>query len=431
MSDYISLGEYVEKANTGADAIKRAPIVDYETEFRCLRIGDISNDRKFEEWGYTSADEKIQEKFTLRKNDLVIARTGNTIGVATIIKDDVKAVYNNGLIRIKLNEKCNPYFIYLLVKSRMFKDFINQISGGTSTQPNVKIAHVLEFKIPNLSIEIQNKIANLLIKFDEKINTNNSIIENLENISQEFFKRWFIDFEFPNEEGKPYKSSGGEMVESDLGEIPSGWQSIKLGELECTISDHVANGSFKSLKENVVFTELANERYAIFARNIDLKKRLSGDLKYITKESYAFLKKSHLFGGEIIVSNVGDVGTIHRCPTLNIPMVLGNNQIYISSKKEFFNEYLYLLLKSDIGKSLISSITSGSVQMKFNKTDFRNSKIILPSEALLKIIFSKIKLDLDLIEVLNNENKHLQHLRDTLLPKLLSGEIEIPDELEV
>lgn len=94
--DSITLENAVEKANTGADAIKRAPIVDYETEYRCLRIGDVSNVRDFEKWGYTSADENVIEKFSLKQNDIVIARTGNTIGSAMFIEKDLKAVYNNG-----------------------------------------------------------------------------------------------------------------------------------------------------------------------------------------------------------------------------------------------------------------------------------------------------------------------------------------------
>lgn len=364
------------------------------------------------------------DEFLLEKESIVLGRVGANCGS---VHYSSKPIWiSDNTIGVVPKDNVDGYYLYYILSGLR----LNEMAAG-SAQPLINQSIINSIDLNLINLDEQKKVGAFLQCIDEKIKINKEIILTLEQLSQILFKQWFIDFEFPNEEGKPYKSSGGEMVESELGEIPSGWQSIKLGELECTISDHVANGSFKSLKENVVFTELANERYAIFARNIDLKKRLSGDLKYITKESYAFLKKTHLFGGEIIVSNVGDVGTIHRCPTLNIPMVLGNNQIYISSKKEFFNEYLYLLLKSDIGKSLISSITSGSVQMKFNKTDFRNSKIILPSEALLKIFFSKIKLDLNLIEVLNNENKHLQQLRDTLLPKLLSGEIEIPDELEV
>ena len=93
-NDKIELKVAVVKANTGADAIKRAPIVEEDTGVRCLRIGDISNNRPIEEWGFTSASYDVVEKFELKKDDIVIARTGNTIGVVKYIDEDIKSVYN-------------------------------------------------------------------------------------------------------------------------------------------------------------------------------------------------------------------------------------------------------------------------------------------------------------------------------------------------
>ncbi|WP_338838359.1 restriction endonuclease subunit S [Kurthia gibsonii] len=420
--------------NHGGIHPRGADFIDNGIPF--ITASDIKgNEIDFRSCKYISLEQAEQlKKGKAQENDVLIthkATIGRTAIVPKIPFPYIVLSPQVTFYRVKNYSILNNLYLKYFFDSSEFQNTFLNWSGGGSTRLYLGISAQGKLPITIPSITTQEKIVSVINKLELKIKNNKKLLINLEQLAQTLFKHWFIDFEFPNEEGKPYKSSGGEMVKSELGEIPRDWQYLKLGELDCTISDHVANGSFKSLKDNVVFTELIDERYALFARNIDLKKKLSGDLKYITKDSYDFLKKSHLFGGEIIVSNVGDVGTIHRCPTLNIPMVLGNNQIYITSKKEFFNEYLYLLLKSNVGKSLISSITSGSVQMKFNKTDFRNSKIILPSDDLLKRIFSKIKIDLDLIEVLNNENKYLQHLRDTLLPKLLSGEIEIPDDLEV
>lgn len=385
--------------------------------------------------GYELAEFKSGSKF--KNQDTLVARitpcleNGKTAFV-NILEENEVAFGSTEFFVVRAKEgKGDPQFIYYLMRHPEVREAAIKSMTGTSGRQRAQKEAILDYSMSLPNIIEQKKIGYILSLFDSKIEENNDIIRNLEQFSQTLFKHWFIDFEFPNEEGQPYKSSGGEMVESELGEIPKEWQCLKLGEINCVISDHVANGSFKSLKNNVVFTELPNERYALFARNTDLKKNLMGELKYITKESYDFLKKSQLFGGEIIISNVGDVGTIHRCPTLNVPMVLGNNQIYIHSEKEFYNEYFYLLLKSNMGKNLINSITSGSVQMKFNKTDFRNSKIVLPSDYVLKSSFSQLKNVLDLIEILNSEIKKLQKLRNTLVPKLLSGEIEIPDEFEV
>ncbi|MCY7455797.1 restriction endonuclease subunit S [Bacillus altitudinis] len=385
---------------------------------------------------YHNSEITVAKKHFILKDDIVLNSTGTgTVGRCYYFSEkpteNFFADSHVTIIRTK-KDVLLPAFLYYQLSTTHYQELIySSFLAGSTGQVELNKSKVQEFPVYTPDVTIQEKIVNILKVLDEKIKNNTKSIATLEQLSQTIFKQWFIDFEFPNEKGKPYKSSGGEMVESELGEIPKGWQCLKLGEINCVISDHVANGSFKSLKNNVVFTELPNERYALFARNTDLKKNLMGELKYITKESYDFLKKSQLFGGEIIISNVGDVGTIHRCPTLNVPMVLGNNQIYIHSEKEFYNEYFYLLLKSNMGKNLINSITSGSVQMKFNKTDFRNSKIVLPSDYVLKSSFSELKNVLDLIEILNSEIKKLQKLRDTLVPKLLSGEIEIPDEFEV
>ncbi|MFY0930664.1 restriction endonuclease subunit S, partial [Lactobacillus paragasseri] len=103
-----------------------------------------------------------------------------------------------------------------------------------------------------------------------------------------------------------------------------------IKDLEITVSDHVANGSFKALKDNVTYFDYPN--YALFIRNVDFKNNLSGNKRYINKESYNYLKKSHLFGGEVVISNVADVGSVHRVPFIKKPMVVGNNQIFIKSK---------------------------------------------------------------------------------------------------
>src|SRR5699024_10569512 len=112
-------------------------------------------------------------------------------------------------------------------------------------------------------------------------------------------------------------------------------------------------------------------------------------------------------------------------------MVLGNNQVFITSEEEYLNEYLYLYFKSHLGTHLINTITSGSAQMKFNKTDLRNSKLILPCKEDLNRLMKPLKIKLDYRDQLITENHKLTTLRDTLLPKLMSGEIELPDELEV
>ena len=274
-------------------------------------------------------------------------------------------------------------------------------------------------RLKNLSISlppIQTQL--VLIKFAEslilKIEVNRRINENLEQQAQALFKSWFVDFE-------PFKN--GEFVESELGMIPKGWRVISIGDLPLVVTDYVANGSFASLKENVKLYQ--EEEYAVFIRNTDLK---SGEFcVYVDKHSYDFLSKSRLYGGEIIISNVGDVGSVYLCPHLNKPMTLGNNIIMVKSEEEAINVYLYILFRWSYGQGLIQSITGGSAQPKFNKTDFKSLKVIMPSNNILVNYGDKMLSMMNIIEANKVESRRLAELRDTLLPKLMSGELKVSE----
>ena len=112
MNKILTLADCVLSANTGLDAIKRAPIVTVNTGIRCIRIQDISQSKVFQDWGFTEVTSNNFEKFQLKSNDILIARTGGSIGVNTFISNDLQAVYNNGLIRIRVDtEKFYPKFL--------------------------------------------------------------------------------------------------------------------------------------------------------------------------------------------------------------------------------------------------------------------------------------------------------------------------------
>lgn len=186
----------------------------------------------------------------------------------------------------------------------------------------------------------------------------------------------------------------------------------KINEMDLIVSDHVANGSFKALKQGVSYSDSKN--YALFLRNTDLKNNLNNNLRYIDKPSYDFLRKSHLFGGEVVISNVADVGSVHRVPYLNTHMVVGNNQIFLKSKDSRLTDYLYLYFKSRYGQHDIETITSGSAQQKFNKTDFRSLNIPIID---LSIIQKQLSPLLKEIDSLKSEIKILNNLKSILLAK--------------
>src|SRR5699024_9460397 len=164
----------------------------------------------------------------LKKHDVLITLVGNGIGNLTLTPNDEVVIIQNTIgLRTKKNMISNEYLYYYLKYIR--KKIINYDRG--SSQPSIKKTDLLNtmIRIPNK--KNQNAITNLLLSMEYKIELNNNIISNLEELAQTLFKRWFVDFEFPNEEGKPYKSGGGKMVESELGMIPEGWSEGVLKDI--------------------------------------------------------------------------------------------------------------------------------------------------------------------------------------------------------
>jgi len=155
----------------------------------------------------------------------------------------------------------------------------------------------------------------------------------------------------------------------------------------------------------------------------DYNNNFNDNFVYIDENGYKFLKKSVLYGNEVIISNVGEYsGTVFRCPKLNKPMTLGPNSIVLKSK---YNNYFYLFFKSTLGQNLLNGIISGSAQPKFNKTAFRNLEIKYPSINYIEDFEQLIKLYFDKIFKNQKQIQTLEKMRDELLPKLMSGEIRV------
>ena len=237
---------------------------------------------------------------------------------------------------------------------------------------------------------------------------------NLEDQAQALYKSWFVDFE-------PFK--GEKFIQSRVGLIPETWAIQRICDLPLYISDYVSNGSFASLKENVTLYETPN--YAQFIRNTDLKCRQFS--VWVDQKSYEYLAKSKLEGGEIIISNVGDVGSVHICPQLNTPMTLGNNVIMIKPLDNIYKYFIYMTFKWFHGKDLIKGITGGSAMPKFNKTDFKSLNLLIPDYSTLCKFNSLVSNLFENTISLNSSNQRLSEIRDSLLPKLMSGELKIND----
>lgn len=361
-------------------------------------------------------DERIIEKYIVEKGDVLFALTGDPVnknnplswvGRVSVYEDDQLALLNQRVCKLLPKEELNAKYIYYYF--RAFNNFyaLASIAKGSASQANISTKDIEAMEIALPSLNIQNKIVSVLDSIGEKINQNNKINKNLEQQAVSLFKRLF--------------TTTDDTMMSEVGEIPTTFTLCKIGEIPMLVTDYVANGSFASLKANVTLYQGKN--FAYFIRNTDLKS--DSFSVFVDQHSYEFLSKSVLYGGEVIISNVGDVGSVFLCPVLDRPMTLGNNIILLRPENHSLRYYLYIWFKHAQGQALIQGIKGGSAQPKFNKTDFKNLMIAIPNDDILRKFDETVSPMFELISNNNAESKNLSSLRDTLLPKLMSGELEV------
>lgn len=170
------LGDVIASANTGGDAIQKVPIVDYDTGIKCARVGDITNAREYASWAFCNASKSVYDNYKLQAGDILVTRTA-TLGITQYIAKDISAVYNNGLIRLKVNDtNALPLYIYWAMKTFDFLNYINQMNSATSVRPNMKIDYLLNYQLSIPSIEEQTQFTNTVEPLMNAISLNNDEI---------------------------------------------------------------------------------------------------------------------------------------------------------------------------------------------------------------------------------------------------------------
>ena len=333
------------------------------------------------------------------ENDILLNITGESVTRCCVVPTQYLPARVNQHVSIirPMKEKVDYRFIFYSLQS--IKPELNTMAEIGCTRRALTKGMLENLEISRPPLPEQRAVASVLSSLDDKIDLLHRQNKTLEAMAETLFRQWFVE------------------------EAQEGWEVVKIKDFDVIVTDLVANGSFASLKENVTLVN-DKEDYALFIRNTDLKRGFSTKV-YVTEHSYYFLKKTRLFGGEVIISSVGNVGSVFRCPKFNIPMTLGNNVIMVKSD---FNLFFYLFFKSDYGQGLIYGITSGSVQEKFNKTAFRDLSINYPNIEYIKRFETQVKTYFEKIDFNRSQIHTLEKLRDTLLPKLMSGEVRVKSE---
>lgn len=365
-------------------------------------------------------NEKI--KYSLIYNDILISMTGShasqpnsVVGrVARIKEINRKALLNQRVGKIyPKNEECNQSFLYYYLSQDFIKFELAASAGGSASQANINHNQIKELEISFPPLETQEKIASILSALDDKIEINNEMNKTLEEMAQTLFKRWFIDFDFPNENGEPYRSSGGKMIDSELGEIPEGWEVGAIKEIGEVITGKTPSTKNKeNYGGKIPFITIPDMHGNIFITNTE---------RYLSEIGNRTQSKKLLPVNSIIVSCIATVGLV----SLNIRPSHTNQQINsIVPKSQNTLFYFFNVIKKLEDKlKMIGS--AGTTTLNVNKGTFENIRIVFPNLKLMETYNNFVKNMYLKINENQQEIQSLTEIRDALLPKLMSGEVEV------
>lgn len=351
-----------------------------------------------------------------RMNDVLMGIIGTFGNAYKYKKTDCFGVSSSvAVIRPDIS-KLNPDFLVYILNSENFK-FIHRAYSSGSVQGYSNIPTIKSMPIVIPSLQTQQKIVGILRCLDAKIENLRRQNETLERIAQTLFKHWFIDFEFPNEKGEPYRSSGGAMQPSELGEIPAGWRVGNLGsEFDISI------GRTPPRKEPEWFSTNNQDVKWISIKDMGIcGTYILETSEYLTREAIAQFNVPVIPSNTVILSFKLTVGRV----AITLERMLSNEAIAHLKLGKFTSltsEYIYLFL-SQFNFDRLGS--TSSIAKAVNSQSIKALELVVPSP---EIIMSFHQIVQPLFFKLKGNAKQIQTLtktRDTLLPKLMNGQIRL------
>ena len=345
----------------------------------------------------------------LPKNSILFTSRA-PIGYVAIAENDLCT--NQGFKSIIPNENVDYMFMYYLMKYN--KEIIEAMGSGTTfKEVSGTVMKNVCVKIP-IDKKEQQKISKILSSLDEKIEINRKINENLEEQAKEIFKRWFVDYEFPNEEGQPYKSSGGEIVESELGLIPKGWEKINLGDIcICELGGTPSRKKNEYWNGNIPWINSGSVNLFRIIKANEMISELG-----LKKSSTKLLPKK-----TTVIAITGS--TLGQVSLLEIDSCTNQSVVGVIPNKNLPYEFIYPYIKANIGELL--SHKTGGAQQHINSQNVKNLKVIVPNKKSLEQYTDLISPIYEMISKNCFEIEYLSSIRDKLLPKLMIGEIDVSE----
>ncbi|MEG0915617.1 MAG: restriction endonuclease subunit S [Myroides sp.] len=369
--------------------------------------------------GYISRDRYEESpEIKLEIDDILISKDG-TIGKVGIVRElELPSTVASGIFVLRniIKDRLDTEYLFQYLKSSNFKNFINRVKASGSTIIHLYQRDLVKLEIDLPSLKEQKLISSLLKNLDDKIELNNKINAELEAMAKTLYDYWFVQFDFPDEEGKPFKSSGGKMVwNGELKrEIPEGWEVKSLSYI-CEIINGYAFKSewYTDSGIKIIRTKNFENGY------VDLN-----DLVFLDNEFAKQFDKYQLKTYDFLMVMVGASTGKHCTVNSNILPALQNQNMWrFISKIE--NQQLFLNLKLQRIVLELENTTNGSARGFFQKDSFLSKIVEVPNRDLIEDFCNKINSVFKRIDNNLKENQELASLRDWLLPMLMNGQVRI------
>lgn len=401
---------------------------DGETPVRLCNFTDV-----YHNWAITSemacsfmeasANSKEIGKFTIKKGQVAFTKDSETrddIGIPTYIADDFDGVllgYHCALITPDETKLCGKYLNAFMHSAYIQKYFeLNATGSGMRYTLSVDTLESMPLLLP--SLEEQKRIGEIFSAIDKKISINHAINQNLEALAKQLYDYWFVQFDFPNEEGKPYKSSGGKMVWNDKlkREIPEGWFASSICKIAYILSGGTPSKAVAEYWENGVIpffgpTDCNGNVFQIETAD------------HITQKGLDHCASSLFEEGTIIITARGSIG---KLVVVGTPMAM-NQSCYALQPKEGEYEYLYFLTIQLI--EYLKAKGSGSVFKSIIASDIEASLLCIASAETITQFCKRIKPIMLKIKQNIIEISELTKQRDELLPLLMNGQVSLNSDL--
>lgn len=407
-SNYKRLGDYIQEVNIRNRDLSNIPLLG--VSIKKVLMPSIANII-----GTDMSTYKL-----IKKNQFaygpVTSRNGDKISIALLEEYDNAMVSQAYTVFKVIDEnELLPEYLMMWFRRPEFDRYARFMSHG-SAREIFSWTEMCETLLPIPTLEKQQEIVREYNTIQNRIALNNQLISKLEETAQAIYKQWFVDFEFPNDNGKPYKSNGGKMLESELGEIPEDWEVINLSKY----CDFINGYSYKG-------DELKQSKTAMISiKNFDKNGGFKTEgLKEIIPDKIRL--NCHINVGEVLVAHTDLTQGI----IIGNPIIVMNKSVYdnlifsmdtvkvLSLKKEISNCLLYSLLKDKRFKEFSLGFVNGSTVMHLSKSALLDYKIYLPNNLnLIKQLSFKLDKVLNYQINLHNDIEKLQELKDLLLAKM-------------